>query len=547
MGKKHIITGLIFCLWGVASYAQKDTAKKQTIDITSSYKPVLRNAVKINFSASNLTADSSKLISPYNIPAQNLFYTYQPMTLKPLALTQDTGLELGLRNFLKVGFGNYSTPLVKAGFSFGDGKKSLVNVYADYISSKGKIKNQDYSQLNLKASGSYFTETNELYGSAGISQHDYYLYGYDHLAHSYEKKDVLQRLTDIKLKAGFRNKEVTESGINYNPNVEINVFNNQNRLSESSLMVDAPAEKTIGDLFAVKLAAKADITTYTTKNYIPNNTRINNNIYSIAPELVYTTAVLKLHGGITPTWDNGDLNVLPNIYGEAQIPDKPFLVQAGLTGRIIKNNYQNLSDINPYLATIVTQKNTKEIEFYGGLKASVGKHFNFSAKAGFLSYTNLPFFINDTTAGSDLKSFKISNESKVTDLRIHGDLSYISQDKFTITGGLTFNGYTGMHDNAKAWGTIPVEINASLRWWAFKQVMIKSDFKTFTGGPYLLPNNVNKSLSGAADLSAGVEVSINKKLSAWFDINNILNDKYQRWNNYEVYGLNFLAGVILKF
>lgn len=547
MGTKHIITGLIFCLWGVASFAQKDTTKKQIIDITSSYKPVLRNAVKINFSATNLSADSTKLISPYNIPAQNLFYTYQPMPLKPLALVQDTGQELGLRNFLKMGFGNYSTPLISAGFSFGDGKKSLVNVYANYISSKGKIKNQDYSQLNIKASGSYFTESNEVYGSAGITQHDYYLYGYDHLLHNYEKAAVSQWLTNVKLKAGFRNKVVTESGINYNPNVEINIFSNQNRLSESSLIVDAPVEKSIGDLFAVKLAIKADITTYTTKNDIPNNTRINNNIYSIAPELVYTSAVLKLHGGITPTWDNGQLSVLPNIYGEAQIPDKPFLVQAGLTGRIIKNNYQNLSDINPYLSTIFTQKNTKEIEFYGGLKASVGKHFNFSAKAAFISYTNLPFFINDTTAGSDLKSFKISNESKVTDLRIHGDVSFISQDKFTVTGGLTFNGYTGMHDNAKAWGTIPFEINASLRWWAFKQVMIKSDFKTFTGGPYLLPNNVNKSLSGAADLSAGAEVSITKKFSAWFDINNILNDKYQRWNNYEVYGLNFLAGVILKF
>ena len=125
MGIKHIIIGLIFCLSGIVSFAQKDTAKKQTVDITSSYKPVLRNAVKINFSASNLTADSLKVISPYNIPSQNLFYTYQPMVLKPLALLQDTSLELGLRNFLKFGFGNYSTPLVSAGFSFGDGKKKF--------------------------------------------------------------------------------------------------------------------------------------------------------------------------------------------------------------------------------------------------------------------------------------------------------------------------------------------------------------------------------------------------------------------------------------
>lgn len=547
MRTKSIITGL-FCLPALACFAQRDTTKKQSIDITSSYKPVLRNAVKINFSATNLTADTAKQVSPYAIPSQNLFYTYQPMSLKPLALTQDTSLDMGSRNFLKAGFGNYSTPYINAGFSFGDGKKSLVNVYADYISSKGKIKNQDYSKMNAKASGSYFTDRNEVYGSAGISQYDYYLYGYDHSLHNYNKNDLLQRLTDVKLKGGFRNKDVNESGINYNPNVEINVFTNQKKLTESSLLIEAPVEKTIGDVFSVKVVAKADITTYTTQNYIPNNIKFNNNIFSIAPELIYTTPVLSLHGGVTPAWDNGKLTVLPNFYGEAQIPDKPFLVQAGFIGRFIKNSYQNLTAINPYLSQVTTpQLNTMETELYGGIKASVGKHFNFSAKGGLLRYKNLPFFINDTAIGSDSKSFKVSNESKLADLRIHGDLSYISQDKFTITAGLTFNGYTGLHNNAKAWGTIPLQIDASLRWWAFKQVMIKSDFTAYTGSAYLLPGNINKTLSGAADLSAGVEVTINKKISAWLDINNIFNNKYQRWYGYEVYGTGVLAGVILKF
>ena len=547
MGTKHILTAFIFGFSSFIAFAQKDTSRKQTIDITSSFKPVLRNSVKINFSATNLNADSSKPFFTYNIPAQNLLYSYQPMALKPLALTQDTNLDLGSRNYLKLGIGNFSTPYVNGGFSFGDGKKSIVNVYADYISSKGKIQFQDYSQLNVKASGSYFTERNEVYGSAGINQSDYYLYGYDHKAHNYNKEDLLQRFSTFKIKAGFKNKDVNETGINYNPNVEINVFSNKNKLNESSFMAEAPVEKIIDDKFSIKVAAKADITTYTTKNLFPGNNKINNYIFSIAPEIIYATPLLTLHGGVTPTWDNGKLSVLPNIYGEAQLEGKPFLVQAGLVGRFIKNNYQNLSAINPYLSIISTQLNTKEIEFFGGIKSSVGKHFNFSAKAGFISYTNLPFFINDTTIGSDLKSFKISNESKVTDLRIHGDMSFISQDKFTITGGLTFNGYTGMKDNARAWGTIPIEITGSMRWWAFKQVMIKGDFKSFTGGPYLLPNNASGTLSGAADLSAGIEVAINKNVSAWFDINNLFNNKYQRWHNYEVLGLNVLAGVIFKF
>ncbi|MEO6548596.1 MAG: hypothetical protein ABIN94_11375 [Ferruginibacter sp.] len=544
MNSTRLIAIIIFCGTSCSIFAQKDTSRKQSIDITSTYKPVLRNSVKVNFSASNLAADTSKVLSPYSIPAQNLFYTYQPVSLKPLALTQDTSLETGIRNYLKLGVGNYTTPFVSAGFSFGDGKTSLVNLYADYISSKGPIQNQDYSQMNLKGAGSYFTPRNEVYGSVGIRQQDYYLYGYDHLLHNYNKSDILQRFQDVSVKGGFRNKDKNLTGINYNPNAEVSIFSNQNKLTESSLLLEVPVEKTFGDVFSVRVAAKADITSYTSKN-LPTDVKFNNNIFQLSPELIYAVPNLTIHGGISPAWDNGKLSVLPNIYGEFQLKDKPFLLQAGFVGRFIKNSYRNLSAINPYLETLSSQLNTKETELYGGIKTSVGKHFNFSAKAGLIRYNNLPFFINDTA--TDSKSFVVSNESRLNDLRIHADMSYISQDKFTISGGFTFNGYTGMKDNNKAWGTIPLEVTASMRWWAFKQVMIKSDFKAFTGGPYLLKDNSHKTLSGAADLSAGVEFAINKKFSAWLDVNNIFNNKYERWHNYQVYGINVLGGVIVKF
>lgn len=545
MNTKSLITTFFLLGTSMAVFAQKDTTKKQTIDITSSYKPVLRNAVKVNFSATNLPADTSKTVGPYMVPPQNLFFTYQPISLKPLALQQDTALELGGRNFIKLGYGNLSTPYANAGFSFGDGKKSLVNFYADYISSTGKIKNQDYSRMNIKGSGSYFTNRNEIYGNVGFSQHEYGLYGYDHLMHNYDKSDVLQRFQDLSIKGGFRNKDKNETGINYNPTVQLGVFQSQDKLTEGSFVIDAPVEKTFGDVFSIKVGANADLTAYTTEGMIPNNIKFHNNIFQIAPELIYAKPTITIHAGISPTWDNGKLSVLPNIYGEAQIKDQAFLVEAGLIGRFIKNSYRNLSTINPYLAPVTFQKNTKETEFYGGIKASVGKHFNFSAKAGVISYNNLPLYINDTA--TDYKSFRISYESKLTDLRIHADMSFVSQDKFTITGGLTLNGYTGLSDNDKAWGTIPLEFVGSMRWWAYKQLLLKADFKTFAGGPYLLKNNVNGTLSGGTDLSAGMEYVINKKFSAWLDFNNIFNNKYERWHNYEVYGMNVLGGVIYKF
>ena len=541
---KNMVLPIALCLLSMASFAQRDTSRKTTIDITSAYKPVLRNAVKINLTAAQLNADTSRPNLVYNIPPQNLFYTYQPIPLKPVALQQDSNLYLGLRNYLKVGFGNFSTPYVSGGFSFGDGRKSLVNLYADYIASKGKIKYQDYSQLNIKATGSYFMPKNEFYGSAAVSMRDNYLYGYNHALYNYKKDSVRQQFQDIVLRAGIRNTVVMDYGISYDPNITVSNFTSKNKLTESSLLLSAPVVKQFGDAFAVKVEARADITSFNTKG-LTNNIKISNNVFQVAPALSFSSPRFSINAGITPTWDNGKFVWLPNVYGEAQIQEKVLLFQAGWVGRYTKNTFRNLSTINPYLQTLTGQNNTKEIEYYGGIKATLGKHFNFNAKAGWITYTNLPFFINDTA--TDNKAFKISNESKVNDLRIHGDLSYINQDKFTLTAGLTFNGYTGMQSNAKAWNTVPMEFTSSLRWWAFKQVLLKGDFSAFGGGNYLVKGNTAKTFNTGTDLSAGVEFKINKMFSAWLDVNNILNNKYERWHNYEVYGLNLLGGVRINF
>ena len=534
------------CLLPVVASAQKDTLKKtSTVDINSAYKPVLRNAVKINFSATHLNADTTAPNLTYNIPPQNLFYAYQPIPLTPLALQQDTNLYLGLRNYVKAGYGNLATPYVSAGFSFGDGKKFLANIYAEYISSKGKLLYQDYSRLQLKAAGSLFLPTNEVYATVDVKMHDNFLYGYDTAFYKYSRKDVRQQFQDFSGKIGIRNTKTGEFGINYNPYLQLSSFTNVNKLTETSFILTAPLEKQFGEVFAFKVEAKADVTAYTTKNLLPNNVKFNNNVFQVSPSLIFSTPRASINAGITPTWDNGKFIWLPNVYAEAFIAENVFAFQAGWVGRLTKNTYRNLSAINPYLKTLSAQLNTKEIEYYGGIKGSLGKHFNFNAKAGYVTYTNLPFFINDTA--TDGKAFVISNETRVNNFKVHGDVSYISKEKFTATAGITYNGYVGMKSNAKAWNTIPLEFTSSLRWWAFKQVLLKADFYTFSGSFYLDKGNTAKAYKPGSDLSAGIEFKVNKTFSAWMDVNNILNNKYQRWHNYEVYGLNLLGGVRVNF
>ncbi len=535
-----------FCALPLALWAQKDTSRKPSVDIISSYKPVLRNVAKINLSGSQLQADTSRQVRMYQVPSQNLIYAYSPVSLKPLALEQDTNLYLGNRNYVKAGFGSYSTPYLKAGLGFGDGKKMLVNLYGLYTSSKGSIKNQDYSELTVRGTGSYFLPSNEVYADVSMQQKTFHLFGYDHSLFDYKKSEVRQAFQELNLKVGFRNTKSLPMSFSYDPTIQFNVFNLRDKLTETSVMLSLPLQARINDQFSVRASFDGDFTNYSTSS-LPANVKFSNNVLKLSPGIKYESPRLNIHAGLTPSWDNGVFNMLPNIYAEAQLQEKVFMLQAGWVGNIIKNTFRNMSAVNPYLAVIGGQRNTRELELYGGIKASVGKHFNMSAKASLLSYTNLPLFINDTSSLANNKQFLVSNESKINNFRIHADMSFISQDKFSITAGFNLNAFTNMVDNAKAWNTLPLELTGSFRWWAFKRMLLKSDLYLFGGGKYLDFGNLSRNFSGGTDLSIGAEYKVNQQFSAFLDVNNLFANKYQRWHNYEVYGLNLLGGIVVRF
>src|ERR1700759_5558293 len=91
-----ILPGLGICL------RAQDTNRRKTIEITSSFKPVLRDAVKINFNAAPPVADTTRPRLNYTIPAQYLFLSYQPADMKPVALQRDSLPPWENFNYVKV-------------------------------------------------------------------------------------------------------------------------------------------------------------------------------------------------------------------------------------------------------------------------------------------------------------------------------------------------------------------------------------------------------------------------------------------------------------
>ncbi len=59
------------------SFAQ-DTMRKREVNVSSTFKPVLKEAAKINFNASPALTDTTRPRLQYDIPNQNLALAYQP-------------------------------------------------------------------------------------------------------------------------------------------------------------------------------------------------------------------------------------------------------------------------------------------------------------------------------------------------------------------------------------------------------------------------------------------------------------------------------------
>src|SRR5579872_4937401 len=220
---------LFFLIFGVSGIGfcvrAQDTTKRRTIDITSSFKPVLRDAVKINFNAAPPVADTSRPRLSYTIPAQYLFLSYQPADMKPVALQRDSQTPWENFNYVKIGVGNVHLPYIRTGFSFGDGKSSFFNIFANQLSSKGSLPYQKNSLTDVKLMGTVKTASNlEWDGSLGFKNDAYYLYGFRPDTLKYNSDQLKQSFSTYEAKLSLRNTAPTEFGLLYHPNLRISYF-----------------------------------------------------------------------------------------------------------------------------------------------------------------------------------------------------------------------------------------------------------------------------------------------------------------------------------
>lgn len=519
--------------------AAQDSSKSKQVNITSSFKPTLKEAAKINFNPTPPTADTSRPRLQYSIPNQNLAFAFQPGTLKPLALQVDTGGKWDNESYVKFGYGNLKSPYLQAGLSAGDGRNVGFNAYAKHSSSEGEIDLQDYKSTSIDLSAFVKTSKNlEWNGRIGALQEDYNKYGGRFLIPG-ETPDSLEiRYQTWRGRLSFRNINRSELGISYAPELKVDVFGHDGEASESNTYLNVPLQKSFGTTFGVDLTVTGNLSRYKPDT----KSAITNNYFSFAPSLLFKKSNVNIQAGIRPSWDNGDFKLFPNLMVEFNTTDNRFSVQGGWTGYLRNSGYQYTATMNPWIWAPVNVMNTRIEERYVGLKGSAGNHFTFGVKAGSNILHNQPLFINDTITG---RSFGVVYEPKTRVTNLGGELGYTVGEKFSLISNLSVNQYKT--DSAvKAWGLLPLEWKTTMRLLVLKDLYVNSTLYAFDGG-WALNKEGRRNMPAEMDFSAGLEFKVWKYIKVWGQFNNILNKEYQRWNQYPVYGFNFLAGVVISF
>ena len=90
-----------------------------------------------------------------------------------------------------------------------------------------------------------------------------------------------------------------------------------------------------------------------------------------------------------------------------------------------------------------------------------------------------------------------------------------------------------------------MNVNATYK--AFEdKLTLRGELYNAGGITYLDVNNDAVNTGTLFDLNLGAAYQVNDKLGVFVDLNNVTNQKFQRWNNYPNFGFNMMAGFTLK-
>ncbi len=537
-----LIIALVFITMNAFAQNADTVIKNNTIEITQSYQPEIKQNPKPVLHPILPPADTTHPVFTYDVPQQTLLYTYNSTPLRPLALGKDSSVN-EYNHYLKLGGGNLSTLL----FDYGEDSKgkNIFNTPGDGIvhlrslSQKGDIANMQTWLLDGEISGTVYGKDKLWRPTLSFLRNQFYDYGYDHAIYQYDAGQVIQTYTGVRAGVDMRNTD--EALFNYAPGIFFSSYsgtNNNTTLSEGTLYITVPVSYALDTTIQLKASVNATVT----QNKIASASTTNN-IFQFSPGIEFHKDAISAHAYICPTAGKDKSYILPDIAAAYKIPSGPFVISAGWKGALIQNSYQQLSTENPYLSPLYTIAQTRSNEVFGNVNLGLGPHITLTGRISFWQYDQMPLFVNDF---ADPKHFDVVYDSQLNATSILLAAKY--QVGNTFSADLSITSFSFSNGTLPQTWHVPTQrIKGSVSYRPVKELYITAYFNVLGGINAVDSTGKTVALNNTLDLGFYSEYNFINRLSVFVQANNLLNNKNERWLGYASYGFNIFGGVRLKF
>ncbi len=542
-----------------AEPAKQDTSKRnavtEEIEVVRSYKPVLADAVKIRRSPNlNDTRPFNPKVT-YNLLDKRLELNSGIRQLEAQKLAAEIEAQRN-NNFAKLGLGNLGTNLAQLNIATGQDPALQAGFNFDHLGMSGKENKQKISKQSIGGYGRSIGEAMVLEGKLGYDRFGTYFYGTDPINTFTNTDPEKQRFNYFNAEGLLFNRTDAddETSLTYAAKAKGYIFNNAFEGKESSIVLSGGLGKNLNK-FHLGANAAFDITTSKDSAY-----SINNNLFKINPYIQIQTDLIRLTGGINYVNEFGSnqrIHIFPVASLDFMLIKNYLTIFGDLGGSVEKNTLKGLSDFNPYINQNVLLRNTvNKMDVSGGVRGTFAPNIGYKAMVNYKTVGDLSFYVNDILAKEKFNVEYFAGNTNI--ISFVGELNVSFTDALVLDSKIEIKQYDNKTEDY-AWLRPGFMVQSTASFKIVEKVKISGDLlvqgdtnaKIYdTPLTFPIPANpsyTSKSIKAFADLSLGADYQHNKQISAFFRVNNVLGNDYQRFPYYNNYGINILGGVSYGF
>lgn len=546
----YVTIGLILIL--VPTINGQDLKKE--IYVVSSYKPKLADAEK--FSTMPLITDTMKLETQtdYTLLPSRIKTDYSLRPIKPAKMV-GTPLDKLYKSYLKLGLGNYVTPLAEYSIHNLRSKEYAVGAYIFHKSSYTKLELDNgakvpagYGRNEVLAYGKKFYKNINLTADIGVNTHRVRHYGYniDNFPDSIPEPkadDIKQSFFQIFGVAGVHSANADSSALNYTLEIRGDYYHDHFKNKEPHFNLTGSISYPI-KTFRFGLNGSWDYYQFDTDVRKESLIMLHPFAMKRKPEWEVKLAA-KFYFEKMNERSRGFL--FPDASIRFQIIDQALALNLGVTGYLENNNYLSITTENPYLVPGTDIKNTlNRFIAYGGIEGRLSRKMAYRLDVTFDIMEDAIFYINDTNSLMQNQFLIVYDDADL--IKYHGEITWMPFPYLSLFLKGNYYSYK-MTAESRAWHKPSADMIFAVNYNFKEKIFAELDYLIY-GKRYAMNYGYPDDpilLKPVHDLNLKLEYKYSNILSGFVHLYNLLSQKYYLWNYYPSQRFNILVGVTYKF